>query len=224
MDYVLPHWGFLHYDPVAFDAFIDAEARRRCCLWLLKNTESFDQWVLALWILDRFPNDYTLLTRVCVACISRKYHALEYRACHNRNKVLLNSIESGISFGLKDVMKMEKRIMNRVGWSLPSFQISLCMKAIESHFSVGGRRALKTCVTSWCLMQPVRSCAWVCIVPTFACLKLSRRDDTPWLRWLAKMKVSHSPLWLPVGDFIALARDLSVRVRTDDYGDCSTSR
>lgn len=227
MDYVLRHWGFAHYAPVVFDACVDEKARRSSCRWLLENTESFDQWVLAVWILDRFPNDYTHLTLVAIACLARKYHSIEHRAWLNRNSVILGGMDRSCA-SVSDVMKMEKRIMNRVGWSLPSFQMTACMQSIARSYFKGCQmsksiRVLKRCVVSWFMLHPVRSCAWACIVPSFAAISILSVDDTPWLRGLASMKVSESPLWLPIGFFIELARSLIVRVRSDDNSYCCTT-
>ena len=58
MNDVVQHWKYLHYSSIAFESCLNFEARRTACLWLLENTESFDQWVLSVWILDRFPNEY----------------------------------------------------------------------------------------------------------------------------------------------------------------------
>lgn len=209
MEYVVGHWRHF-YAPVSFYSCTCVDSRRRSCVWLLENADSFDQWVLAVWILDRFPNRYCKLTLVACVCLSRKYHALEYSSALNRNKIIVGCL--GSEFSLAEIMLMERRIMDCLHWSLPSFQMSVCIDAIaRSCFEssqVKSVRVLKQMVTNWLLKRPFRSCAWACIVPTFAGLKCLREDDTKWLRALARSKASHAPLCLPIGWFIELASEL----------------
>ena len=215
MDYVLQHWKFLHLTPIAFESCLDPKSRKKACLWLFENVESFDQWVLSVWILDRFPNEYSLQTLVAIACIARKFHATEYHAKLNRNKFIYGCLTAS-GFSLSTIMNTEKKIMSRVHWALPSFQITLCMDNISrtylTSFDGKASKTFRDCVLSWCLIEPVRSCASLCIVPFFTTLQILRRDDTKWLRGLAFFKVSYSPYWLPVGRFIEESRQLEVSV------------
>ena len=195
---------------------------------MFENIESFDQWILSVWILDRFPNEYSPETLVAIACIARKYHALEYRAKLNRNKYITGCLTKN-GFSLAAVMKMEKKIMNRVNWSLPSFQTTVFMDILSSTFlefsDCKTLKTLKHCIFSWCLIEPLRCCASLCIVPFFTTLQLLRQDDTKWLRGLAFYRVSYSPYWLPVGRFIEESRKLEVSVRAvnDSYAYCGAS-
>tara|TARA_Y100000817_G_C16759404_1_gene500923 strand:+ start:487 stop:921 length:435 start_codon:yes stop_codon:yes gene_type:complete len=144
--------------------------------------------------------------------VARKYHGNDFYAAQKRNSMILGSIES-FGYSLKKVMSEETRVMRSVRWTVPSFQLSACLDAIASCFFRSAYRAsfrvLKQLATNLLLLRPLRSCAWVCIVPAFAGLRIMREDDTKWLRALASAKVSHSPFWIPIGTFIEVANRLS---------------
>lgn len=207
MEYLLTHWRFNHA-PVNFTSCTRPRARRRACTWLLENTCSFDTWVLSVWLFDRCHRPTCQLARVACACLARKYHANDFHAGLKRNNMILGCVEN-FGYSLSQVMSEEKRVLNSVGWTVPSFQMSVCIDVIAREFFRSKRtesvRVLKQVVMAWLMRQPLRSCAWVCIIPTFAGLRVLGEDDTKWLRALGKSNLNRAPFWLPIGWFIELA-------------------